>query len=216
MNKKDNTYLFYLDTIVTNLPQTDEEIKKQKRYDIVMGTLILLPIFLLGIFAAFDCALLGIIIVFLSWILVFIVGTNKRKRIVKRFYKIKDAYQKCKVMDANSNIIKELYNDSALTFITELNDELLNFIYNWLNNEKVLKNELLNVYIFNGKMLKNTFNDINMEDDIKFISIFLKDLNINNDNISNFSKAHFTIGARWLSDIVDNSKITSNDFNNKN
>ena len=207
MNKKDNTYIEYLQNVVTNLPKNDEDSKKQKIYDILIAILILSPIIITSLLMAFNYYLLGIAIIVLCWGMCAIIGINKRKQINKAFYKIENAYTKFNMLNVEDvSVIKELYKDSALTFNAEPSNELLNFIFNWLNNENVLKSESLNIYVFNGYMLRQVFDFSNYDDDIKFLSIFLKDLDINDSNIESFSKAHFSVGSRWLDDIVDNMK----------
>ena len=207
MNKKDNTYIEYLQNVVTNLPKNDEDSKKQKIYDILIAILILSPIIITSLLMAFNYYLLGIAIIVLCWGMCAIIGINKRKQINKAFYKIENAYTKFNMLNVEDvSVIKELYKDSALTFNAEPSNELLNFIFNWLNNENVLKSESLNIYVFNGYMLRQVFDFSNYDDDIKFLSIFLKDLDINDSNIESFSRAHFSVGSRWLDDIVDNMK----------
>lgn len=207
MNNNDNTYIEYLKNFGTNLPRTEEEIKKQKLYDIVMSILILVPLFLGPILITFNHVLLGILIIVISYTLVAIIGINKRKAINRRFYKIKNAHNRFKIINVNDKkIIKELYNNSALTFMAEPSDELLDFIFNWLNIENVLMSEEINLYVFDGKKLKDTFEFSKVPEDIKFMSIFNKDLNINKSNIESYSRNHFKVGARWLDDIVGNDK----------
>lgn len=65
---------------------------------------------------------------------------------------------------------------------------------------------MLNLYTFNGNMLKKTFPYSRYADDEKFMCIFLKDLELNDSNIQSFSTEHFSIGSRWLDDIIDNEK----------
>lgn len=207
MNKKDNTYIEYLQNVVTNLPKNDEDSKKQKIYVIFIAILILSPIIITPLLMAFNYYLLGIAIIVICWGMCIIIGINKRKQINKAFYKIENAYTKFNIVNVEDvSVIKELYKDSALTFNAEPSNELLNFIFNWLNNENVLKSESLNIYVFNGYMLRQVFDFSNYDDDIKFLSIFLKDLDINDSNIESFSRAHFSVGSRWLDDIVDNMK----------
>ena len=207
MNKKDNTYIGYLQNVVTNLPKTEEEKKKQKKYDILMSILILSPIIIAPILMSFNNYILGISIMVLCWGMCVIIGINKRKQINKKFYKIENAHTKFNIVNVDDkNIIKDLYNNSALTFISEPSNELLDFIFNWLNNENVLNSDSLNLYVFNGHMLKQVFDYSRYDDDIKFLSIFLKDLDINDSNKESFSRAHLSVGSRWLDDIVDNDK----------
>lgn len=207
MNKKDNTYIEYLQNVVTNLPKNDEDSKKQKIYDILIAILILSPIIITSLLMAFNYYLLGIAIIVLCWGMCAIIGINKRKQINKAFYKIENAYTKFNIVNVEDvSVIKELYKDSALTFNAEPSNELLDFIFNWLNNENVLKSESINIYAFNGYMLRQAFDFSNYDDNIKFLSIFLKDLDINDSNKESFSRAHFSVGSRWLDDIVDNMK----------
>ena len=44
------------------------------------------------------------------------------------------------------------------------------------------------------------------EDEVKLMSIFLKDLNLNDSNMRQFSYDRMEIGGRWLDDIVSNAK----------
>lgn len=202
------SYTAYLKNIVTNLPKTKEEEQQQKRYDIVMGILILSPIFISAILIALGYKILGVSILVLCWGLVAIIGINKGKQINKKFYKIKNAHTRFNIVNVNdANIIKELYDDPALTFFAGPDDELLDFIFNWLNNEGVLKSDSLNIYAFDGHMLKQAFSHIRWEDEARFLSIFLKDLNINDSNKVSFAKAHFVVGSRWLDDVVDNDRM---------
>ena len=131
---------------------------------------------------------------------------RKRKQ-KKDFYKIKNADTKFDIIPvSDSETIKALYENSALTFFGEANDpELLNWLYNWLNNEGVLKSERLNLYTFTGQDLKNTFGKRKrIRSEEKLMSIFLKDLDINESNKLRFSMDRLQIGGRWLDDIVGN------------
>ena len=180
INNKDNTYVEYLNTVVTNLSKTNEDKKRQKTHDIFVSIMIFVPIIISPILIGFNQTLIGILLMIICWGLLFIIGTNRRKNITKGFYKIKDAHTKFNIINVdNENTIKELYEDSALTFMAETSDRLLDFIYNWLNNENVLKSDSLNLYVFDGKLLKSVYDFCKVSNDIKFISIFNKDLDIN-------------------------------------
>ena len=207
INNKDNTYVEYLNTVVTNLSKTNEDKKRQKTHDIFVSIMIFVPIIISPILIGFNQTLIGILLMIICWGLLFIIGTNRRKNITKGFYKIKDAHTKFNIINVdNENTIKELYEDSALTFMAETSDRLLDFIYNWLNNENVLKSDSLNLYVFDGKLLKSVYDFCKVSNDIKFISIFNKDLDINEANIKKFSHDHFQVKSRWLDDIVNNDK----------
>lgn len=208
MNNKDNTYIEYLNNVVTNLAKNEEDKKKQKMHDLFASIMIFVPIIISPILiAVFNQTLIGILLMIICWGLLAVVGINKRKNINKTFYKIKDAHKKFNIINVdNEKTIKELYEDSALTFMAETSDRLLDFIYNWLNNENVLKSDSLNIYVFDGKLLKSTYDFSKVSNNMKFMSIFNKDLDINETNIKKFSYGHFQVKARWLDDIVNNDK----------
>lgn len=202
-NTKDNTYLHYLHNVITNISKTDIDNKKQKRYDILLSILILAPIFIVPTIIALGYTMIGILILVVCYTLVAIIGINKRKNINKRFYKIKNAYKNIKLNNiADEKIINELYDNSALTFIINPSNELFNFIYNWLNNNKLLKEEILNIYMFDGKTIKDIFNYNDINEQIVFLCIFLKDLNLSNSNLKQFSKERYAAGVKYLDEII--------------
>ena len=205
-NNNDNTYIEYLNNVVTNLAKNEGDKKKQIMHDIFVSIMIFSPIIISPILiAAFNQTLIGILLMIICWGL--LAAINKRKNINKTFYKIKDAHTKFNIINVdNEKIIKELYEDSALTFMAEPSDRLLDFIFNWLNNEDVLNSDSLNLYVFDGKLLKSTFEFSKVSNNMKFMSIFNKDLDINETNIKKFSHDHFQVKARWLDDIVNNDK----------
>lgn len=205
-NEKEFDYSSFFNSAILNLPKTEEDNRAQKKYDIIFSILILVPLFVSSVLVFFNHLLIGLLVLGICWALCFILSTFKKKNKVNEFYKIKDAHNKFNIVNVNDeNIIKELYNNSALTFIAKPNDELLNFIYNWLYNEKVLKSDSLNAYIFDGYMLKKVFEFSRFDDNTSFICIFNRDLNINETNKS-FYRNHSLVGSRWLDDIIDNDK----------
>ena len=135
-------------------------------------------------------------------------GVLRKRKQKKDFYKINDANTRFDIVPvSDTETIKALYENSALTFFIEETDpKLLNWLYNWLNNEGVLKSERLSLYTYTGQDLKNAFGKrkrFRTED--KLMSIFLKDLDINDSNELQFSRDRLQVGGRWLDDIVGNS-----------
>ena len=130
-NTTDNTYLHYLHNVITNIPKTDVDNKNQKRYDILLSILILAPIFIAPTIIAFGYTMIGIAILVVCYSLVAIIGINKRKNITRRFYKVKNAYKNIRLNNiSDKKTINQLYDNSALTFITNPSNELFDFIYN--------------------------------------------------------------------------------------
>lgn len=146
------------------------------------------------------------IITYGSLVLVIIYGGFIRKKIIiSRFYKIKKAHQNINLIKVEDlAFLDELYHNSALTFVADPAPELLDFIYNWLYNKHVLKKETVNLYILTGRHMKEKYKYRGLKDDISILCILLKDLDLNDENMMAFSREHFTVGARWFDDIIDN------------
>jgi len=153
--------------------------------------------------------LAGILVIVIPYLCLALWGVLRKRKQKKDFYKINDANTRFDIVPvSDTETIKALYENSALTFFIEETDpKLLNWLYNWLNNEGVLKSERLNLYTYTGQDLKNTFGKrkrFRTED--KLMSIFLKDLDINDSNELQFSRDRLQIGGRWLDDIIENAK----------
>lgn len=146
-------------------------------------------------------------LMFLVPVVFFGAAVTVRKYVMKRaFYKIKNANEKITVIPVtDSETLQALRDNSALTFWGEPNKQDLDRLYNWLNNEGVLKKERLNLYTFDGKSLKEIFQKNNFGDEERFMSIFLRDLSLNDANMRQFSIDRMNIGGRWLDDIIDNA-----------
>lgn len=150
--------------------------------------------------------LAGILVIVIPYSCLALWGVLRKRKQKKDFYKIKNADTRFDIVPvSDTETIKALYDNSALTFfIEETNPEWLGWLYNWLNNEGVLKSERLNLYTYTGQDLKNAFGKKKIRAEEKFVSIFLKDLNLNDSNKLQFSKDRLQIGGRWLDDIVGN------------
>ena len=152
--------------------------------------------------------LAGILVIVIPYLCLFLWGVLRKQKQKRDFYKIKDAHTRFDIVPvSDAETIKALYDNSALTFFIEETDpKLLNWLYNWLNNEGVLKSERLTLYTYTGQNLKNAFGKRKrFRTGDKLMSIFLKDLDINDSNKLQFSTDRLQIGGRWLDDIVGNS-----------
>ena len=152
--------------------------------------------------------LAGILVIVIPYSCLTLWGVLRKRKQKKDFYKIKDAHTRFDIVPVgDTETIKALYDNSALTFfIEEIDPKLLDWLYNWLNNEGVLKGERLTLYTYTGRELKNAFGKKRIRVEEKLMSIFLKDLNLNDSNMAQFSMDRLQIGGRWLDDIVENSK----------
>ncbi len=184
---------------------------KEKKQDLVKGILYLLlffvPLAAMPILLPLHYyrAVLGSVVICWGVLAVIVILSiyNGRKG-VECFYKIENAHTRFQRIDIHeAEMIRELYADSALTFPGEPQREFLDFLFNWLNYLQVLKSDKLKMYCFSGHTLKSAYPKCDCEDKVMFCSIFLKDLDLNDSNRYRFSREHFSIGTRWLDDIVD-------------
>lgn len=151
--------------------------------------------------------LAGILVIVIPYLCLVLWGVLRKRKQKKDFYKIKDADKRFDIIPvSDAETIKALYDNSALTFfIEETGPEWFGWLYNWLNNEGVLKSERLTLYKYTGRDLKNAFGKKRIRAEEKLVSIFLKDLNLNESNKLQFSTDRLQVGGRWLDDIVGNS-----------
>lgn len=152
--------------------------------------------------------LAGILTVVIPYSCLALWGVLRKRKQKKDFYKIKAGNTRFDIVPvSDTETIKALYDNSALTFfVEEVDPGLLDWLYNWLNSEGVLKSERLTLYTYSGQDLKNTFGKRKkFRAEEKFMSIFLKDLDINDSNKVRFSMDRLQIGGRWLDDIVGNA-----------
>lgn len=201
-----NKEIFF--NMINNLPKTDDELNKQKKYGIFMGAMIILTLIISIILFILDKIFIGFTVSFIGYGIIIFIGINKRKKILNNFFRVKEAHKNINfIKTTNEEILKFLYEDSALTFVAEETDkyidEYLDFIYNWLNNQNALKDKMLNLYVFNGKLLKKVYKIYSYSDDINFFCISLNELNLKNNKVS---EGHLIVGLRWLDDIINNEK----------
>lgn len=193
--------------IINNLPKTDEQLNKQKKYEIFMGIMIVLPLVIAMILFILSNAFIAFTVLFIGYGITVIFGINKRKKTLNDFFKIKEAHKNINIIKTtDEGILKSLYESDAFTFVGQLDDKYLDFVYNWLNNQKVLKDKILNLYVFNGNLLRDAFKINKYSDKVLFSCISLKELDLKVVDIKKFSEGHFIIGSRWLDDIIDNVK----------
>lgn len=152
--------------------------------------------------------LAGILVIVIPYAILTLIGFLRKFRQKRAFYRIKDAHTRFDILPvADAEMLKTLRENSALTFFGEPSDEWLDRLYNWLNNEGVLKEERLKLYTYGAQDLKSAFGKrLRMDDAFRLMSINLKDLDLNDSNKDAFSRNRMEYGGRWLDDIVANSK----------
>lgn len=183
--------------------KSETQIKRKKIWGYIgggmIGSLVLLP----GIMSIWGKALLGLGILALLYGIPVVILLFRKQTIYSRFYKAErpeEHLHLIKVKDRKE--LNTLYENSALTFATEPDSELLAFVYNWLNNLGALKEPDLNIYLTCVNELEETFSCI-MGWDSTVMCINLKELNITEENREKFGEEHFIVGSRYLDDIVD-------------
>lgn len=165
----------------------------------MIGSLVLLP----GIMSIWGKALLGLGILALLYGIPIIILLFRKQYIYSQFYKVERPEEHLNLIKVKERKnLDTLYENSALTFVTEPDSELLAFVYNWLNNLGALKEPDLNIYLTCVSELEETFGCI-MGLDSAVMCINLKELNITEENREKFGEEHFIVGYRYLDDIVD-------------
>lgn len=182
-----------------------------KKEDIALGVLVSLllvgPIVAGPILIEFGYVAAGILVFAIPYSVLILLAFLLRMKKKKSAFKIPDGHKNFNIIPVKDpEILRALYQESALTFFGEINDKGLDGLYNWLGSEGVLKAGRLDLYVYDGKMLKDVFGkDRKFGDEEQFMSIFLKDLNLNEPKLRQFSADRLSVGGRWLDDIVDNS-----------
>lgn len=166
---------------------------------VMIGLLVLLP----GIMSIWGKALLGLGILVLLYGIPIIILMFRKQYIYSQFYKAERPEEHLNLIKVKGREdLDTLYENSALTFVTEPDSELLVFVYNWLNNLRALKEPDLNIYLTCVSELEEIFGCI-MGLDSAVMCISLKELNIIEENREKFGEEHFIVGSRYLDDIVD-------------
>ncbi|MBO4653726.1 MAG: hypothetical protein J5649_10475 [Lachnospiraceae bacterium] len=185
----------------------DNKEKKDNPFFIALICVLLLgPIIAGTILLSTDHLLAGLLVFVIPYSCLVLWGFLRKYKLKRDFYKIKDAGARFDIVPIDDEeTLKALCEGSAITFFGEPSKQGLDMLYNWLNNEGVLKTERLNLYTFSGKDLKNAFGKRKkFDEENKFMSISLKDLDLTDANTRQFSLDRVSIGGRWLDDIVSN------------
>lgn len=107
----------------------------------------------------------------------------------------------------NKEFIKELYDKAALTVLSDPDIRVLNTIYYYLKNNNLLKNEdKINLYIFQGNLVKEEFNNCTIDSDIRFMCFYPSDLNINNENLNTFLEIRKILLINNLNALIDSKR----------
>lgn len=183
--------------------------KKEIPYAIFICTLLLGPWIAGPILFACHHPLAGILAFVIPYGCLALIAFLRKRKQQKEMFKIPNAHTRFTVIQVTEpEKIRKLKKGSALTFREDLSDNRLDMVFNWLNNEGVLKleSDSLNLYVYDGKLLKEACGKKKrFGDEERFMSIDLRDLDLNDSNMRQFSLDHFNIGGRWLDDIVGNS-----------
>lgn len=178
--------------------------KTGRIYTVLACVLLFGPIIAGPILMATHHMFAGILTLVIPYGCIALVAFIRKNKRIREYYKIKDAHTRVRIIPIeDSKTLRALYDNSALTFQGEPSDHYLDGMYNWLNNEGVLKEEGLNLYVFDGSLIKDTFGKRKrFENEEKFMSIFLKDLDLNESNMRRFSTERMKYGGRWLDDVI--------------
>ena len=123
---------------------------------------------------------------------------------ISRFYKMENGELGFNFIESvQESELDELKEKNAFIIYEENNNIMLNFMYNWLNNNDLLKNIKINSYILDKKKLCKKFKVKTFTTSQKVICINFKDLNITPKNIEAIREAHKYVKAMTLEQIID-------------
>ena len=204
-NKKKETHI---NNIIIQLNSLANGYKSEAAIGFAMVGIVIFSFFAMYIVGERINILLGIAIFVMSFYLAALMFNLYRKCIVSRFYKIKNGEQRFELIKVEDlSFLDELYKDSSLSFVEEPEPIFLNFIYNWLNNKGVLKDESVRIYTVTGNDIKEKYN-VELHDDENFIiCIMLKDLNLTEENSKALAIDRLVVGGLWFDNIADNGII---------
>lgn len=209
-----NYYLTHLNGIITDIYASHME-KAQKSHEIkilsLLGFLIIAPV----IVYLFFSNTLVVIIFSLAFLLdIFLISytVKKRNKKVKDFlYKVHDAHLLFNIIDCNQNTFDELKQNNALIFYAVPTDDILDLLYNVLNNMNALKEKNLNIYKFTFKDLSDKYNfdsdKISRNECLSNEYLFcfkMNDLQISDENIKEFTNLKHKLRLLYFDDFILN------------
>lgn len=179
--------------------------KEQKHFDIFMVAFLCVPLILIcfsPFVFVFWSVKAGIVIVSLMGIsqLISILYVLKRKK--HRFdelLSIKQGDERIEKIELTEiENYDEFYQGLALMLCmkAEISDEFIHLVYNWLNNMQLLKDEPLKIYFFDGYFV-NANGDNEMENDTNIMSVLAKDLNLNEETLTEYCKQHYKMFGHY-------------------
>lgn len=171
-----------------------DKILKYLFYILVFCILVIMPLLLPAYYEMNILVIFGLWFVLLIFMMKLI--SDRRKYIVRKFYKYEDITGRVKVCDLKDTTVL-----NELAIMMEIrNDFYFNrFNYHWLYHNGVLKDEVLKIYTLTGKELKKYY-DYKGKDDRSIMIISSRDLNLNEERITQLTKEMKTVGGKWINE----------------
>lgn len=210
MNKNDN-YELEMNMIITEMYSEDNP-KKQKIYEIILGGLIFLSIILSAIIGAIveKNAIIYIILCFLScWGLIGVLAFARKQIINKKIYKIINAHNNFNIIEFKKDIIEELEKENALVFYGKPNPKFLDFLYNILSNCNAINNNNIDIYKLTIKDIRDKYNydyskmiGNEIPNEYEIFCIKISDLKLDDNNLRDFSLLKNILGLQYFEDFI--------------
>lgn len=84
--------------------------------------------------------------------------------IMNSFYTFKDGEKRCRVIEADDDMIEKLCVDNAVSYIHDPDDDFLRFLYNMVRGQKELSDETLDIYCVSAESINRLYGtDLNIE-----------------------------------------------------
>lgn len=204
--KNNDEYFDSIEKRFITMPKTKKEkIWNNLFFFIVIILVIIETLFILYLNLTDNDLLYGLILFLICSTIIFMLFYIIKKYYMKKFYKVKDGYKYVNLIECNNDILDNMYKNATLVMIATSSKHYLNFIYNWLNNNRLI-NSNINIFCFKAKDLKEKYSFESLDDDTELLGFYLSDLLIDDDKFLNFRNELTMLGIRYFSDIIDNEK----------
>lgn len=171
---------------------------KQRKLEVMLAICIALPILLICflpcvfIFVSQTAGIYTLLGLVLFQALAMAASLFRKNQILRRHLKVRIGEEKLEIIPIENVDGFEEFCQSLLVTVTtksNISEELLNLIYNWLNNLNVLKDEPLKLYIIKAKQLEERYHYDVMQDK-NAVCIAKEDLNSSEENLQQFFKEY--------------------------
>lgn len=189
-------------------PMDEGELRKDRRYAMVLVTFFVIIPLLAGIpYAITGSLLVGAIPTIVSMGIGLAIGLGTRRRILDDFLRVDDATAFFEISDlTDRTLLEDLCAKRAIAFACDSDAASLAFPYNWLVARQALREgEVVQAYRLRGATLVEMYeSDVVPNKD--FLVIPYNTLRVSTKNELRFATELHMVGGTWLGSLVESLK----------